>query len=204
MQRLLLSFVPLLGLAATAAAQAPKTIDPGMTQTQVVERIGQPDGTRSSGSFTYMFYKNGCVKTCGMDDIVILDSNSVVDAIFRSPERRYSGKSSSPHAIPADVAAKQRPTARTGSLDVPTGTVTQSGAPQGTPEQAAADAPAKATPENPATATPAQPAPVKAETKAAPTDSASMRIPVKPQHNNAPADSAAAKKIPKKPGAPIS
>ena len=202
MQRVLLSFVPLLGLAAVAAGQAPKTIDPGMTQTQVVERIGQPDGTRSSGSFTYMFYKNGCVKTCGMDDIVILDSNSVVDAIFRSAERRYSGKSSSPHAIPADVAAKKRPTARTGSIEVPGGNVTQSGAPQAAAEKPAVEAPVpeKATPapEKPA---PAAVAPTKApETKPASNDSA-MRIKVKPQHNNAPADSA---KIPKRPGVPIS
>jgi hypothetical protein len=199
MQRVLLSFIPLLGLAAAAAGQAPKTVDPGMTQTQVVERIGQPDGTRSSGNFTYMFYKNGCVKTCGMDDIVILDSNSVVDAIFRSPERHYSGKSSSPHSIPADVAAKKRSTGRTGSIEIPGGTVTQSGSPQAAPEKSVeAPLPEKAAPA-PEQAAPAKPT----ATKTAPGDSAAIRIPVKPQHNNAPRDSAAAKNIPKKPGVPI-
>ncbi len=51
-------------------------------------------------------YHNGCEKTCGMDDLVVLDSGKVVDAVFRSPARHYSGTSSSPHMITAEQAAK--------------------------------------------------------------------------------------------------
>ena len=99
-------------IAATAQAQAPKSIDPGMSQAQVVERLGDPTLSRSSGDFTYLFYKNGCVRSCGMDDVVILRKDSVVDAMFRSPDRAYTGKSSSPKAIPAEVAARTRPGVR--------------------------------------------------------------------------------------------
>lgn len=112
MKRAGLALVLLCAVAVSVRAQAPKSIDPGMSQAQVVERLGDPTLSRSSGDFTYLFYKNGCVKSCGMDDVVILRKDSVVDAMFRSPERAYSGKSSSPKAIPADVAARTRPGAR--------------------------------------------------------------------------------------------
>jgi len=108
MLRASLSLALLCAFAAPAAAQAPKSIDPGMTQAQVVERLGQPDAMRSSGTFTYLFYRNGCVRQCGIDDVVMLDNDAVVDAVFRAPERAYTGKSSSPHAIPAEVAARTR------------------------------------------------------------------------------------------------
>jgi hypothetical protein len=87
------------------------TIDPGMTATQVVAKLGQPLSTRSFHSFTYLFYRNGCEKKCGMNDIVTLDSGKVVDAVFRSPSRHYSGTSSSPRAIPAAQASKSNPDA---------------------------------------------------------------------------------------------
>lgn len=112
MQRAGLAFVLLCFAATSARAQAAKSIDPGMSQAQVVERLGDPTLSRSAGDFTYLFYKNGCVKLCGMDDVVILHKDSVVDAMFRSPERAYTGKSSSPKAIPADVAARTRPAVR--------------------------------------------------------------------------------------------
>lgn len=127
MPRALLTLALLGALAAPVAAQAPKSIDPGMTQTQVVERLGEPTALRTSGTFTYLFYKNGCGRECGMDDLVLLENDAVVDAIFRSPERAYTGKSSSPRAIPADVAARTRPGAR----DVAPGPeVIQAGAPR--------------------------------------------------------------------------
>ena len=46
-----------------------------------------------------------------MNDIVTLDGGKVVDAVFRSPSRRYSGTSSSPRAIPAAEASKGNPDA---------------------------------------------------------------------------------------------
>ena len=43
-----------------------------------------------------MFYTNGCLKTCGTYDVVILEKDQVVDAIVRAKGRRYDGVSSSP------------------------------------------------------------------------------------------------------------
>lgn len=81
-------------------AQTPgTTIDPGMTREQVVAKLGEPLSSRGFQSFTYLFYRNGCEKKCGMNDIVVLDSGKVIDAVFRSPARHYSGMSSSPRMI---------------------------------------------------------------------------------------------------------
>ena len=92
--------------AVSVGAQTVPTIDPGMTQTQVVEKLGQPLSVRTYGSFTYLLYKNGCEKKCGMNDLVVLDSDKVVDAVFRSSARKYAGTSSSPRAIPASEARR--------------------------------------------------------------------------------------------------
>ncbi len=92
--------VMLLLVAGTAAAQAPQTIAPGMSRADVVARLGAPLATRTLDGNTYLFSANGCEHRCGMQDIVVLDSDKVVDAIFRSPTRRYSGVSSSPAAVP--------------------------------------------------------------------------------------------------------
>src|ERR1051325_4226945 len=103
--RVMLVALALLALLAPAApAQSAREIDPGMTQEQVIERLGQPMGVRTYGSVTYLFYRNGCEKTCGMNDLVVLDSNKVIDAIFRAPARKYTGASSSPRAISAREA----------------------------------------------------------------------------------------------------
>jgi hypothetical protein len=101
--------------AARAQAQV-TTIDPGMTEAQVVAKLGRPLSSRSFKRFTYLLYRNGCEKKCGMNDLVTLESGKVVDAVFRSPNRRYSGTSSSPRAIPAAEASKGKPDA---PLDVP-------------------------------------------------------------------------------------
>ena len=97
--------------APLAAQQAAATIDSGMTQAQVVAKLGQPLSVRSSNGHTYLFYKNGCEKTCGINDLVVLDSGKVVDAVFRSPDRKYTGKSSSPAMVPAEAARKGKGTA---------------------------------------------------------------------------------------------
>jgi hypothetical protein len=98
-------------LAAPLGAQAPKTVSPGMTKAQVVTALGEPATLRTVGEDTYMFYLNKCGKKCGMNDLVVLHADTVVDAIFRAPDRKYTGKSSSPVAIPRSVAAKQKPSA---------------------------------------------------------------------------------------------
>ncbi|MGE5100960.1 MAG: outer membrane protein assembly factor BamE [Deltaproteobacteria bacterium] len=88
-------------IAAPAFAQTPPTIDPGMTRAQVVAKLGEPLSSRTYDGHTYLLYKNGCEKKCGMNDLVVLDSGKVVDAVFRSRMRKYSGTSSSPRMISA-------------------------------------------------------------------------------------------------------
>jgi hypothetical protein len=90
------------------AQQTANTVSPGMTKTQVIAALGTPVTSRSSDSMTYVFYKNACGKTCGMNDLVVLRRDSVVDAIFRSPQRHYTGTSSSPAPVPPAVAARKR------------------------------------------------------------------------------------------------
>ncbi len=96
----MIAFVLAVAVAASPAlGQGPPTIDPGMTQAQVVAKLGEPMSTRTYDGHTYLIYKNGCERSCGMSDLVVLDSGKVVDAIFRSNARRYSGTSSSPRMI---------------------------------------------------------------------------------------------------------
>ena len=108
----------LLCTAPLAAQQPSKTVSPGMTKAQVVAALGEPATTRSAGGEAYLFYLNSCGKRCGMNDIVVLHGDSVVDAIFRAPDRHYTGKSSSPVSIPPAAAAKQKPSAAGAPLEV--------------------------------------------------------------------------------------
>jgi hypothetical protein len=107
MRRLLiLAMILLPGLPLTAAAQAKGTISPGMSRAKVVAALGAPATERSAAEFTYLFYRNSCGRQCGMNDLVILQRDSVIDAIFRSPNRHYTGTSSSPAPIAARDAAR--------------------------------------------------------------------------------------------------
>ncbi|HEY9226666.1 MAG TPA: hypothetical protein VIP11_08475 [Gemmatimonadaceae bacterium] len=89
----------LLVAAPLSLAAQTATIDPGMTRDEVVAKLGQPLSARTYNEHEYMLYKNGCEKKCGMNDLVVLDSGKVVDAVFRSSARKYSGTSSSPRMI---------------------------------------------------------------------------------------------------------
>ena len=101
------SLVAILVLAAAPLSlSAQATIDPGMSREQVVAKLGQPLSVRSYEGHTYLLYKNGCEKKCGMNDLVVLDSGKVIDAVFRSTSRKYSGTSSSPHMISQAEARK--------------------------------------------------------------------------------------------------
>jgi hypothetical protein len=95
----------LAAAAAPLAAQA--VVDPGMSRDQVIAKLGKPATERTSGAFTYLFYSNGSERKVGMNDLVLLEGNKVVDAVFRSSARRYSGTSSSPAPISAEDARKQ-------------------------------------------------------------------------------------------------
>jgi hypothetical protein len=103
--RSLMTVVAIAASAAALPAQAAK-IDPGMTKDQVVAKLGEPVSVRSRNSFTYLLYRNGCEKKCGMNDLVVLDSGKVVDAVFRSTNREFSGASSSPRMITEPEAKK--------------------------------------------------------------------------------------------------
>lgn len=101
-------------LFAVAAAARPagaqgrdNTIDPGMTKAQVIEHLGQPQSVKTSDTLTFLFYQNGCEKTCGMHDLVTLANGKVVDAIFRDPKRKYTGQSTSPDMVSASQAIKE-------------------------------------------------------------------------------------------------
>jgi hypothetical protein len=98
--RRLLSLALVLYCSPLLAQTAARTISPGMTKAQVVAALGEPATVRSVGEDSYLFYPNACGKRCGMNDLVVLHADSVADAIFRSPDRHYTGKSSSPAAIP--------------------------------------------------------------------------------------------------------
>jgi hypothetical protein len=107
MRRVIVLFTALLIAIAAAGVQgaAAQSIDPGMTKGQVIERLGNPFAERSSGAYMYLFYQNGVERTAGMSDLVILQNDAVVDAIFRSAAREYTGRSSSPEGVmPANSA----------------------------------------------------------------------------------------------------
>lgn len=109
-------------------------IDPGMNRAQVIGKLGKPTAEKATGTSTYLFYRNGAEKRVGMNDLVVLENDKVVDAVFRAAARKYSGTSSSPNAIPAEVARKHpRIAASAAGMALPAAS-----APAGAPAQAAA------------------------------------------------------------------
>jgi hypothetical protein len=72
------------------------TVNPGMSEREVYELWAAPAAVRRVGSYTYLFFQNGCEYTCGTMDVVTLENGRVVDAIVRWDGHRYSGESSSP------------------------------------------------------------------------------------------------------------
>jgi hypothetical protein len=104
----------LLATPALLSAQT-ATVSPGMSHAQVVAALGEPATSRTANEYTYLFYQNSCGNECGMNDLVTLLRDSVVDAIFRSPSRHYTGTSSSPtEASPVRVARR-----RTAPMTIP-------------------------------------------------------------------------------------
>jgi hypothetical protein len=155
------------------AQQAERTISPGMSRAQVVAALGAPATLRTASEFTYMFYPNACGRECGMNDLVILKHDSVTDAIFRSPNRHYTGTSSSPEQTPPVVAPRRaRPAAKPMTMPphdttskapkAPAAAAKSAGTTQIKPPAKANDA----TPSIPVKTTPMTPAPAKAPAKA--------------------------------------
>lgn len=86
---LLLAAAAALLPSAPAAAQ---TVRAGMTEAQVRSTLGEPAAVRRAGDgWTYLFYLNGCAVRCGSDDVVFLQEDRVVTAVFRTPRRRFAG-----------------------------------------------------------------------------------------------------------------
>ena len=92
---LVLSLTALTALSAPSVLSA-QAIKPGQSEADVRAAWGEPLTVRKMGDYSYMFYTNGCLKTCGTYDVVILEKDQVVDAIVRAQGRSYEGVSSSP------------------------------------------------------------------------------------------------------------
>ena len=168
MSRRILVFLLSLLAATPALAQEARVIDPGMSRAQVISELGAPVTVRTAGRFVYLFYPNGCERTCGMQDLVILEDDAVVDAIFRSARRSYSGASSSPGS-----AAPGRTTGSSGAVRSSLGAGTGSGSiimAKPAPGDSVAEAPptirraaGATTPGAPTPASPGNPNPARAE-----------------------------------------
>ncbi len=141
-----MSAVALLLVVIAASAHAQAAIDPGMTKDQVISKLGKPASEHSSGNLTYLYYANGQERKMGMSDMVALEDGKVVDAVFRSSARKYSGKSSSPAPVSAEAAIVKgggKPSSKPMKMPAP---------PAKAPVKTAAKAPAKAAPAPPAKA----------------------------------------------------
>jgi hypothetical protein len=90
-----IALVLLFAALAPAAANA-QSIKPGMSEAEVIAAWGKPLVSRTHGDYTYMYFENGCVKTCGTYDVVFFEKGQVVDAIVRADNHVYDGVSSSP------------------------------------------------------------------------------------------------------------
>jgi hypothetical protein len=81
--------------AAPAAAPTSTALRPGMTETQVRERWGEPVARRVAGRWTYLFYRND-EPGVGWNDVVFLMDGQVVDCVARGANHQYLGQSSAP------------------------------------------------------------------------------------------------------------
>jgi hypothetical protein len=130
MLRFLYTLIIVAVVAVLPAHGQTASVDPGMSRAEVVERLGKPVGERKTGEFTYLFYRNGCEIRCGMQDLVILQDDMVVDAIFRSPNRTYNGASSSPTGVTPEASGAGR-AAGSGTVNISPASGSSSGQPAG-------------------------------------------------------------------------
>ena len=95
------------------ASEDTGTVFPGMSERDVYSLWGRPVAVRRLGEYTYLFFQNGCERSCGTLDVVTLQNGQVADAIVRWPGHGYGGQSSSP------VGGRQQPAAGTDSTAAP-------------------------------------------------------------------------------------
>ncbi len=153
------SFVALLILAVAGSASAQAAIDPGMTHDQVVSKLGKPSSEHSDGNKTYLYYPNGQEKKMGMSDMVALEDGKVVDAVFRSSARKYTGQSSSPAPVSENAAIVKgggKPSSKPMKMPAP-----HAAAPAKGPAKSAAKAPVKTAPAKAVPPTKRAPEPMK-------------------------------------------
>jgi len=95
---------------APAAAPQDNSISPGMSESDVRARWGEPLTVRRANEWTYMFYRSGVEHIHRFNDVVLLQNGQVVDAIIRAPGRTYNGQSSSPAGrAPENTPPPSRP-----------------------------------------------------------------------------------------------
>lgn len=65
--KLILSLLTILFLAGCVTGERVRNIDPGMSQDEVVQILGKPDGFRASGEFTVYKYTNRLISGWSWD-----------------------------------------------------------------------------------------------------------------------------------------
>ena len=116
--------------AAAFAAAVPRAaraqvaeVRAGMTRAEVEAVLGAPAGARAAGPHTFLFYRDQCGARCPSGDVVLLAADTVIDAVFRSPNRVYTERAAvagAPRARRAPRPSPQRgapPRARRSARD---------------------------------------------------------------------------------------
>lgn len=85
-----------LDAGSLRAQDTATAVRPGMSESDVRARWGEPVAVRRANEWTYLFFRNGLERQWGYYDTVFLHNDQVVDAIVRAPEHLYVGQSSSP------------------------------------------------------------------------------------------------------------
>ena len=122
-----LSTIALAGAVLLAAAPLPaqdttNAVRPGMSESDVADRWGQPVAVRRINDWTYLFFRNGQERELGYYDVVFLQGGQVVDAVVRAPEHVYLGTSSSPAGrVPEFTPPRQTPPPGGGAAGAVTG-----------------------------------------------------------------------------------
>jgi len=85
------------------------TLTAGMSEREVYELWGAPVAVRRAGSFTYLFFRNGCEHRCGTEDVVTLENGLVTNAVVRWPGHGFLATAAAPEAAPAAAPAPPAP-----------------------------------------------------------------------------------------------
>ena len=96
-------------LPAPVPAGNNTSIRPGMSESDVRARWGDPAATKTIGDWKYMFYRNYEERSVGFLDVVMLQGGQVVDALVRGSDHVYLGQSSSPGTRAPEMTPPGRP-----------------------------------------------------------------------------------------------